>query len=230
MGDPYEKEGARRRHAPVWRWNDELDWWELPNSDRADCICAQYVLYKLLGLVPDPDLVIEEVDLEVSDPSFLEWLEENGFRPAEGGPRTEGAPPQCGCGDGRQTACVVLYRDSQGGAPIHVAAFDAKLCDWGGKLSGPGGIVRFCDPEDYLNRLAAEERGAVEMVFYCKDEAGPYVSDEAINRGLNRVADDESADDEPVPDDFGLFPLLRRWLGWVLGGLLLVMLLRWLLS
>ena|GEM_PF-6679494 len=218
--EQYEKDAATRTHQG-WDWHDF--YYELPHSRDIDCNCSNYTVYKLTGIHPSPDLVMSPGPIE----SITSWLMDQGYAASDPVPCDGQAPGHCGCG--QQTNCAVVYRNTGDKAIMHVAAFDAKLCDWGGKLtsrrSGPAGgqatpgIVRYCDPGDYCCFGDEDSASQVEMIFYCKAEAAPYISDEAINRGL-RLQDRPA---EPVPDDFGLFPILRKWLDAVLPSWL-----RWL--
>ena len=118
----------------------------------------------------------------------------------------------------------------------HIAVFDPEFCDWGGKLSNHGSIVRFASPSDYCRYFGEDSTATDQMVFYCKETDVPYVSDEAINDGLNFLDDGpmlELPPEEPVPDEFGLFPTLRKlfghWLGWILFGMIGAAVVWWLL-
>ncbi|HEY5551968.1 MAG TPA: hypothetical protein VIK52_08770 [Opitutaceae bacterium] len=227
MAPRYEKPCATRKHgSPPWTWRG--NYWELRDSNRSDCICAQYAVFKLLGVVPGSQEAkdVPEVDAGPANPSVITWLVKNGFTATAPVPCNQDAPDDCGCGEGQQSACAVVYQD-QHGSMIHIAVFDPEFCDWGGKLSNHGPIVRFASPSDYCRSFGEDSTATDQMVFYCKEGNVPYVSDEAINEGLNRLIDGpilRPPPEEPVPDDFGLFPILRRlfghWLGWLLLGLI----------
>lgn len=70
----------------------------------------------------------------------------------------------CGCGPGQTKDCVVLY--VQDGVVFHAAIFDHVHCDWGGKLSATGAIVRYRRAGDYL-RACGDIPERAEMWFYC---------------------------------------------------------------
>jgi hypothetical protein len=148
----------------------------LKESNRSNANCVQYLGYKLLGQAPqagDTPPVTETTEIE-------QWLKDNGFTQRGSVPCAGEAPEICGCGEGKLSNCAVVYWDKGQKQVYHVAAFDLELCDWGGKLSGGGKIVRFRDPGDYCRRREGSDQ--VEMRFYCKDAPRPrQLSDPDFN-------------------------------------------------
>ena len=192
MPQPYAKPGAAAGHTdPPWKWKDDVapGYYELEGSDRANYTCSEYLSHKLQGTTPDPDLIDRKLTPEETE----DWLKSRHYAP-RGVTACEGAAPDlCGCGPGKQTNCVVIYRDRDTKSVFHVAALDSRLCDWGGKLSATGKIVRFAEPGHYCSRLDSDAAGKTEMLFYCKADAAPYVSDDAIDRGARRRRWEEPA-------------------------------------
>lgn len=178
-------------------------------------------------MIPGTEAV-DEVSADPQNPTIIPWLEQHGFEAYQSIPCGSGAPDACGCGPDRMSRCAVVYKSVPDGAVAHIAVFDPEFCDWGGKLSASGAIVRFAEPDDYCSIFRGPGAGEMEMLFYCNGMPGQYVSDEDINRGF-RLLEDDGSGDEPVPDDFGLFPTLRKllehWLSWLLIFVLLALLL-----
>lgn len=172
-----------RHPSPPWTWKTDVAWgagggyYELDGTDpRADPTgrhsyeCVQYTLGKIQGRPPrqtDTD------DFAI----LLTELERLGYH--------EQDCALCGCGQGQCKDCVVIY--SRGGLPFHAAVFDRQLCDWGGKLRAILPLVRFKTPRDHL-------RGTDTMVCYCREPAGPYISDPALDAGANPKWLDEILD------------------------------------
>jgi hypothetical protein len=239
MPQPYEKPGAKRKHkSPPWKWKET--YWELDESDTSDCICAQYSVYKLSGIVPGTQDV-PEVDADTVNPSVVTWLNEQGFKASDPIPCGKGAPKQCACGPQTSKRCAVVYQSAEG-VMIHIAVFDPEFCDWGGKLSARGHIVRFANPDDYCTSFGDQSLENMQMVFYCSDKETTVVTDEAIAAGLKNLKKKPvkkkvskkvapkvlTPVEEPVPDEFGLFPTLRKifghWFGLLISGIILLLL------
>jgi hypothetical protein len=75
----------------------------------------------------------------------------------------------CGCGPAQSKACAVLYTTADGDV-FPAAIFDHVRCDWGGKLSGFGPIVRYKRARDYLGY--GEPPAGSRMIFFCPGRRG----------------------------------------------------------
>lgn len=161
-----------RHLPPTWIWKPDTAWgqgggyYELdgtnPDSDptgRHSYECVQYTLGKIHGRPP------RQTDTDDFAILLVE-LQRLGYHQHD--------CAGCGCGDDQCTDCVVIY--CRNGAPFHVAVFDRTLCDWGGKLRATQALVRFKAPRDYL-------RNTDTMICYCREPAGPYISDSALDAG-----------------------------------------------
>jgi hypothetical protein len=176
----YEVAGAKRQHTtPPWTWNEKKKRWELDDSDNPGgakpdhaYTCVQYTMAKLAGIAPDRTK--KEVE-EQKDENAEQLLTAAGYKKSN--------CAQCGCQEGGLKDCAVVYK-SKDGTVFHVAAFDPDFCDWGGKLSSSGAIVRFEKPQDYVDALGEEERKDTTVECWCKPGAGPKtITDEALNKG-----------------------------------------------
>ena len=214
MAEPYDRD---KHPTPPWSWHDDAEigdgagYWQLDDSaggetdddegDRRGFECVQYTYAKVQGRRPlrdDPHRAEEASKV----------FEDLGYARVDCG--------QCGCGDGRCKDCIVIYSAGDGGAH-HVAAFDPRLCDWGGKLHGSGPIVRFKRPQDFMRPRqigpdGTETRPADTMACYCKrrETPGPYISDIEMRQGFS----DEAA---PAPRSLGgsLIRLILDFLRWL---------------
>jgi hypothetical protein len=171
MGTPYD---PAKHPDPPWQWTDDPrygpngGYWKLRGSDggAADPTgqhgynCVQYTLAKIQGRRPHPS----DGDDFSTLPQRLALLGYQQINCA-----------QCGCDQGQCKDCVVIYSTPTGG-PFHAAVFDPVLCDWGGKLSGVGPVVRFQNVTDYA------KPGEI-MTCYCRNQPGTYISDEDVNQG-----------------------------------------------
>jgi hypothetical protein len=89
---------------------------------------------------------------------------------------------KCGCGANKNDNCVVLYVDTQSNTVMHAAVFDPVLCDWGGKRSSSGPIMRFKNPRDFIQTYHPPQRPLTRMVFLCQEGTGPdYISDRDLH-------------------------------------------------
>jgi hypothetical protein len=120
--------------------------------------CVQYTLGKIQGR-PPRQTDITDVDVLTQELKRLGYHEQ----PCAG----------CGCDPGQCQDCVVIYSNNIG--RYHAAVFDRQSCDWGGKATGRHPIVRFKDAGDFA-------RQGETWVCYCRNPAGPYISDVEMNR------------------------------------------------
>jgi hypothetical protein len=172
MPTPYD---PQRHPSPPWEWVDDPEWgagngyWKLADSEGTpgqagphNFECVQYTLAKVQGRRPHHS---DPTETSAAEAEFLRL----GFQPVDCG--------RCGCGQGQCRQCVIIYYiDPQRQESFHVAAFDPVLCDWGGKLSALGPIVRFKNPEDY-------KKPQETMRCWCRESSDSYISDEEINKG-----------------------------------------------
>lgn len=188
--DCYEVDGAPEKHdRNVWECKEgPPPYYVLKASKRAEdggqpkkYNCSEYTVAKLEGRPPhwppqnDPgthttETAEIEAKLKVPPFSFVELTSPDGSQ----------APADCACA--RRTKCVVMYFDRGAGTagtprePYHVAIFDPRYCDWGGKESGFGEIRRYKNPGDYLElrKRHYESQGLTPpddyMVFLCPSE------------------------------------------------------------
>ena len=201
MAQPYD---PHLHPTPPWTWRDDPTWgagnghWELHGSSNVggpsvsphSYECVQYTLAKINGRRPhhsDP----------AEFPQLIAALTQLGFR--------QHACAQCGCGAGQCRECVAIYY--QGTSPFHAAVFDRQLCDWGGKANNRDGILRYKSASDYC-------RAGETVVCWCREPAGPYISDERINLGALTA---EEAAQEQAGD--ALFAALLRLIRWLFGWL-----------
>ncbi len=179
----YEVDGAPEKHdRNVWEGKEgPPPYYVLKTSKSAQeggqpkrYNCSESALAKLENRPPkDPDdadmTETDEIEAKLKAPpfSFVELESPEGSL----------APADCACK--KKTKCVVLYFDRNAGEPrnpYHVAVFDPRTCDWGGKESGHGEVRRYRNPGDYIEwrRRKAAEQGLPPpndtMVFLCPPE------------------------------------------------------------
>jgi hypothetical protein len=143
---------------------------ELEGSNSKNYNCVQYTLAKIKGEAPTKDTPADTA-------TVVNELLKAGYKKVD--------CSECNCDPGKCRNCAVVYRVKGGDAStvFHAAAFDRQRCDWGGKLSSSGPIVRFPKPEDYLKRLDSEAAANSEYDCYCFEELeeGDYISDEDLH-------------------------------------------------
>ena len=159
----------------------------LKDSDKKKYNCGDYTDAKLSGKSPDS---CGSEDHSVSVDKLKKKLDKDPKYTAH-----KNDDSKCGCGKGKSKNCAVMYYNKEDEAGFHWAAFDSKRCDWGGKLSSSGKIVRFKNPGDYIKRFDKEEQKKTGMIFYCKDEDPPYISDEDLHDGAKNCKDKKESKD-----------------------------------
>lgn len=164
-------------HPPdKWIWTDRgsASMYELKNSSERRFVCTEYTFLKLTWNDKKP-ISPRTDDSACNTEDIVQDLENAGFERVEGS--------QCGCEENKNKHCAVLYIDRDSQTVTHGAAFDVKLCDWGGKLAGDRPIVRFKGPHDYVKTFHETELNKMELRYYClKDGARipDYISDEDL--------------------------------------------------